>query len=478
MDRWIPCWLAVAALMLPLEAGATDRRPLEGPVRATSLLLITLDTTRADAIGVYGGSAAAETPNLNRLAAAGLRFRRAIAPSPLTLPSHTSLMTGLDPPGHGVRGNGTAALSPEIPTLAEALGSQGYATAAFVASRVLDHRFGLGRGFAHYDDAMLAERVGEYGYPERPADEVADAAIAWFERLSQGTPYFAWVHFYDPHAPYDPPTGFGGAGERSRYLGEVAFTDHEIGRLLSAARRLAPSLLVAAVGDHGEALGDHGERSHGVFLYRSTIEVPLILAGPGVPAGRVVAQPVAIRRLAATLAMLLGGDSALPGPVLPGIDGDAASSELPIFSEATMPAEVYGWAPLTAVTDGRWRYIEAPRPELYDVGADPDERVNLVERQAGQVARLRAVLADQRARMPQAQAVSPELDDGTQAALRALGYLEAMPGAPADAIDPKDGVALLADFERAKELLEQVEPRRRARSWRAWSPGTPRTCRS
>lgn len=449
----------VAAVAIAIGGGGDALPSKRPPAPKPSLLLVTLDTTRSDVIGAYGASAAADTPNLDDLAASGVRYRRAVAASPLTLPSHATLMTGLDPPSHGVRGNGTAALGPGLPTLAGVLAARGFATSAFVASRVLDRRFGLDRGFDHYEDGMLAERVGEYGYPERPADEVADTAISWLEGLSTGKPFFAWVHFYDPHAPYEPPPELGGPTERARYLGEVTFVDREFGRLLAVARRRAPSLVVAVVGDHGEALGEHGERGHGIFLYRSTLEVPLILAGPGLPQGRVVAEPVATRRLAATLASLLGIEDQLPGPpLLPVLDGGAVAEPRPIFSEATMPAEVYGWAPLTAVTDGRWRYIEAPRPELYDVEADPDELQNLAERRPAEAARLHAVLAGHSDRLSVAEGESVELDAEARAALRALGYLEAAPGAPADGIDPKDGIVLLADFERAKELLGSGRP--------------------
>ena len=448
----VSLWLAVAAAVVaPVTAPAGQGA--QAAAAPPSLLLITLDTTRADAIGAYGGAAAAATPELDALAAAGVRFARAIAASPLTLPSHATLLTGLDPVEHGVRGNGTAALPASIPTLAEMLKDRGFSTAAFVASRVLDRRFGLGRGFAHYDDMMLAERIGEYGYPERPADAVTDAAIAWLSERAQGEPFFLWVHYYDPHAPYEPPPELAGASERSRYLGEVAFVDRQVGRLLAAARAQAPALLVAAVGDHGEALGEHGERGHGIFLYRATIEVPMILAGPGVARGRVVDEPVAIRRLAATLLALLGRNGGLPGPPLPGAAAEPPQAPLPIFSEATMPAEVYGWAPLAAVTDGRWRFIAAPRPELYDLVVDPGELANRAADQPDQAARLRSALEGLASRQPVATAAPPQLDAEARAALLALGYLEAAPGSAGDVIDPKDGIALLADFERAKGLL-------------------------
>lgn len=450
MGLRLSLWLAVVTAAMPAVAAA-EKLPAAAP--PPSLLLITLDTTRADAVGVYGGALAATTPNLDALSASGVHYAHAVAPAPLTLPSHASLLTGLDPLEHTVRGNGTAALPPGVATLAGVLAARGHATAAFVGSRVLDRRFGLDRGFSTYDDAMPAERIGEYGYPERPADAVTDAAIAWLAGEAKGQPFFLWVHYYDPHAPYAPPPELAGASERARYLGEVAFVDRQIGRLLAAAGQHAPALLVAAVGDHGEALGEHGERGHGIFLHGATIEVPMILAGPGVPRGRVVEGPVAIRRLAATLLAALGQDEGLPGPPLPGASDAPAPPPLPVYSEATMPAEVYGWAPLAAVTDGRWRFIAAPRPELYDIVADPGETRNLITDGPEVAEPLRAALEGLASRQPVAGAAAAQLDQGTRAALLALGYLEAGSGSPTDAIDPKDGVGLLEDFERAKSLL-------------------------
>ncbi len=446
----MPLRLVLVGLVAATGVVGVAAPPVTAP---TSVLLVTLDTTRADALGAWGGASAAATPHLDRLAADGLRYARAIAPSPLTLPSHATLMTGLDPLEHGVRGNGTGVLSGELPTLAGLLRAEGLATAAVVGSRVLDRRFGLGRGFDLYDDVMLAERLGEYGYPERPADAVTEVALRWLESRRPGSPFLLWVHYYDPHAPYTPPPELAGTDARASYLGEVAFVDRELGRLLAAARGVAPELLVAVVGDHGEAFGEHGERGHGVFLYRSTIEVPLILAGPGVPRGRVVEGPVGVRRLPATVLEILGFKGALPGPVLPGVGQETGAAEPAILSEATLPAEVYGWAPLAALTEGGWRYVAAPRPELYDLLIDPGERVNLVEVRPDEARRLRAELERLQQRSPAAVAPDADLERDVRAALEALGYLEASPGRPGDGIDPKDGIELLETFERGKEAL-------------------------
>ncbi len=417
-----------------------------------SIVLITLDTTRADRVGSRQDGRPL-TPNLDVLARSGTRYANALTPSPLTLPAHCSLMTGLDPPGHGVRDNGVASLPPDVPTLAAALSRRGYATGAVVASRVLDRRFGLARGFDAYDDAMVAEQIGEQGYPERDAAAVTGAALAWASKLPAGRPYFLWVHYYDPHAPYEPPGSSPGAAAARRYAGEIAYVDREVGRLLAglpgAGRRL-----VAVVGDHGEMLGEHGEKEHGVFLYRGSLEVPLILSGPGVARGGVIASPAGTRGLASTLLGLAGfpGDAASFGPGLP---APADVSAL-VYSETDMPASAYGWSPLAAATDSRFRFIAAPRPELYDLLADPAESRNLWGSEAEAVRRLQHAVADVN-RAARKGAPAPESAD-LAASLRQLGYLSGASGR-AGSIDPKDGIRMLDEFEEAKSLTRQGKAR-------------------
>ncbi len=440
--------------MIPLLLGWLALADAQPP----SVVLITLDTTRSDHVGRVEGRASL-TPNLDALGKEGVRFRNALTASPLTLPAHCSLLTGLEPPAHGVRDNGVASLPAGIPTLAEAFAARGYRAGAFIASRVLDRRFGLARGFEVYDDFMVAERLGEQGYPERDAALVTSAALAWSAKLEAGRPYFVWVHYYDPHAPYLPPGDWTGASAARRYAGEVAYVDREIGRLLEAlpgrGRRI-----VAAVGDHGEMLGEHGEKEHGVFLYEGALAVPLLLAGPGVPPGRVVDGPVATRGLAATLLALSGlGTSARPfGPELPGVRAAAPARPAPVYSETDMPASAYGWSPLAAATDERLRLIVAPRPELYDLRADPAESRNLwgTPAEAEAVRRLQAVIAEANrgARPAGAPPESGELADS----LRRLGYLSGSSGR-AGTIDPKDGIKLMDDFERAKELTRSGRAR-------------------
>lgn len=434
-----------APLLVIAGAAAATMTPVARP----DVLLITLDTTRADAVG-FSGSDDAQTPILDRLAAAGVSYRTAVAPAPLTLPSHTTLLTGADPPEHGVRTNGAEVLSDELPTLASALAGAGWTTAAVVGSRVLDHRFGLDRGFADYDDVMLAERVGEYGYPERDARAVTDAALALLAESGGDVPYFLWVHYYDPHSPYDPPAGFGGAGDRARYLGELSFVDDQLGRLLRALPHGLAGTIVAVAGDHGEALGDHGEDTHGIFLYRATLEVPLVLAGGGLPAGRVIGEPVALRQVAPTILRLAGlpdheiaRREALP---LPGDEPGQASA---IFAEATLPASAYGWAPLRCVLAGGLKYVDAPRPELYDLAADPGETRNLIDGRPEYAAWLAARLDD--VSRYRGSGASGEIDAETRAALAGLGYVT---GTTAnDGLDPKDGISVLAGLKSATRRL-------------------------
>ncbi len=451
--------LALALLFILLAPRSARADPAEresAPARRPNLVLLTLDTTRADRLGCYGGSA--PTPVLDRLAASGLRYARAVSPSPLTLPAHCSLMTGREPAEHGVRDNGLAALPAGVPTLATTLSARGYATAAFVSSRVLDRRFGLDRGFDLYDDAMVAERTGEYGYPERSAEEVTDAAITWMEEseaAARDRPFFLWVHYYDPHAPYAPPREWRGTTEEEDYAGEIGYMDREIGRLLAALPGAAADRLVAVVGDHGEALGAHGEPRHGLFLYRPTLEVPLILSGAGVPAGKVAPGLAGTVRLAPTLLRLLGLDEAARGHGQPlPLDARGAAPP-PVYSETFLPASAYGWSALKAVTEPRWRLVVAPEPELYDVVADPLEERNLVRERGEVAARLaRALAARERAmeRRPPAE-VPPDPD--LARSLRSLGYLSGASvspdGAPAGSIDPKRGIAMFAEFEEARQ---------------------------
>jgi arylsulfatase A-like enzyme len=329
------------------------------------------------------------------MAAQGVRFETAISPAPLTLPSHASLMTGLDPPRHGVRHNSIHRLAAGVPTLAEHMRAHGMATAAFVGALVLDRRFGLDRGFDVYDDRMERRSARFSGYAERPADHVVDAAVAWLERAPQR--FFLWVHLYDPHVEHQPPPGFAAAFARRPYLGEIAFADQQTGRLVRAVRdRFGDEgLLVAITSDHGESLGEHGEPTHAYTVYDATQRVPLILLGTGLPAGRVVATPVRLLDVAPTLLATVGaraldsdGRDLRPLWEAPDAGGDPPAA----YVETLATHLDYGWSPLVGLRTERFKYIRAPRPELYDLAADPGELHDLADRDPERVRRLDAAL--------------------------------------------------------------------------------------
>ncbi len=384
---------------------------------------------------------------------------------PLTLPSHASILTGLPPTSHGLHGNGHGALATAVPTLAARLAAAGYRTGAFVGAFVLDERFGLGRGFEVYDDEIERGAVASLE-AERPGREVVDHALAWMEQ-DTSRPFFAWVHLYDAHAPYTPPEPHASHHRDRPYDGEIAAVDEQVGRLLTslASRGLVERTVVVVTADHGEGLGEHGELTHGLLLYESTLRVPLLLRAPGVlPAGQRISAALSLVDLAPTLAGLLSipfFDTAPEPTALRGRDLGAElvagtpPRELEIYAETRYP-ESFGWSPLAALRRGRLKYIEAPRPELYDLASDPGETKNRLLDQAsaplagegtGFAARLSELVSSRVSRPP------PEVDSATRARLAALGYVSppAAVAARADGTrrDPKDAVALFHGFEQA-----------------------------
>jgi arylsulfatase A-like enzyme len=446
--------VAGAGLVLLLFGALPKVAPASAGNAAAGLpdvLLVTIDTLRADLPGCYGGEA--KTPRLDALAASGVRFTHALTPVPLTLPAHASLLTGLDPNQHGLRDNGQGVLAPAIPTVAEAFRSAGYATLAVVGSRVLDRRFGLARGFELYDDRMAAERTGEFGYPERPAAAVVAAALAAAEAVSAARPLFLWVHFYDAHAPYDGA----GSDPRSRYRSEVEAIDRELGRLLDGLRP-GPARrprIVAVVGDHGESFGEHGESEHGYLLHTPTLAVPLLLAGPGVPPAGTRTEPASIRRLAATLVRLAGLDSEaarrLGGPAFD-LAGGVPSHPEAVYHETEFPASTFGWSPLAALTASNWRFVSGPRPALYDLAADPGEQVDRLREEPERARALRKELARLTARVRLAPPAEAPHDEELRRQLESLGYLSGA-SSRRGTLDPAEGVLLLGDFADAKRRL-------------------------
>ncbi len=442
--------LGAVALSLGLGgAGCTKEAPAKtGP--PPSVLLITVDTLRADRVGAYGDKRA-RTPTMDALARAGLSFDAAFTPVPMTLPAHASVMTGLLPPQHGVRGNGAFALGPSFPTLAEILRGRGLRTAGFVGGFPLERRFGLARGFDHYDDAFERAHGMHFEFAERRADRVVAAAQAWLG--GEPGPVFVWVHVFDPHAPYDPPPAFRGDDP---YRGEIAFADDALGKLLATwDARTGPSF-VALASDHGEAFGEHGEESHSLFLYDTTLRVPLVLRGPGIPAGRRVGAPVGLAELGATLVARVDETAtrarASPAPGLPGRDLVAevrtpSPSSAPLYAETLAPRLDFGWSDLRALRDGRYKYVRAPRPELFDLGADPGETKDLSAREPAVRARLSAALEALLRRLGDTETrAAPDAEAGER--LRALGYVQG-PGGAASGADPKDKIDVALRIARA-----------------------------
>ncbi len=435
-----------------------SRQPAILPPATPDMLLITLDTTRADRLGSYGYAGAA-TPNLDRLAADGVRFERALSPVPLTLPAHASLLTGRQPFTHGVRNNGHFVLPAEVPTLAAVLAARGYDTAAFVSSFVLDRQFGLARGFAHYDDRLDETPPGPAASLEleRRGDHTVAAARAWLAgapRQGSTRPYFLWVHLYGAHDPYLPPSPFRERFADRLYDGEIAFDDAVVGELLDATGYgAADGPLVVVAGDHGESLGEHGESTHGLFVYDATLRVPLIVAWPGVVAPAVATPAVGLVDVAPTI-LDLAGAGALAGAegqslraVMRGgsMDGSPA-----VYAETYFPQFFMQWAPLRAIEAGRWKYIDAPEPELYDLRGDPAEQTNLVAREPARVASLKRVL-DGLTGAGAGRRASTPLTAEARERLASLGYLSA--AAPSS---PPTGGARLPDPKRMVGLFEQL----------------------
>ena len=426
-----------------LAAAVASSAPPQKPPTPTGILIVTLDTTRADYLTAYGSSRVL-TPNLDRLAAEGVVFEQASTVAPLTVPAHCSLFTGLLPPQHGVRDNG-GRLSAHHQTLAEILRGRGFHTAAFVASVVLGPGRGLDAGFDVYEAGLTKGRRVAGGL-QRPADHVVDDAVAWLEARDD-SPFFAWVHLYDPHAPYDPPEPHRTAYRDDPYAGEIAFVDEQVGRLLNVLdrRRLLEHTAVVVTADHGESLHEHGEPGHGFFIYDSVIRVPLIVRAAGI-APRRVPDVVRIIDVMPTVLRLTGASAAGTDGVslLPLMTGAAQSLDLEAYAESETP-ERFGWSRLRSLRAGRFKLIDAPRPELYDIATDPAELQNLHATRPTIAATMSLRLSRLTRRLS-----SPGADDPgrptaeTIAQLTALGYVGgARPaGVRGDGVlpDPKDHI--------------------------------------
>jgi len=446
-------------VLVPLVAafatGSACRSRL-APRPPLNLLVVTLDTTRADALGAYGGRAI--TPSLDYLASGGVVFEQASTVAPLTLPAHASLFTGLFPPSHGVRGNGQVALAPSSVTLAERLKTRGFRTGAFVSSFVLDRQWGLDQGFDVYHDGGIgAEQQIDRESVRRPADRVVDDALDWMRQI-ESSRFFAWLHFYDAHAPAFPPPEFAPIGGGDNYFAAIGFIDFQLSRIMTflAEHHLDERTIVVIVGDHGESLGEHGEPTHGLFVYESVLHVPFIIHGPlANTQGRRVSEPVRIVDVMPTVLDLLG-ESAAPAingqTLVPLMTGLPREASLDVYSESRYPLDQFGWSPLSALRDRRYKLILAPRPELYDLEADPRESVNLYQQRgdlaASMTRRLQALQQPARQETP----ASVPVDAATRARLASLGYIAASappPGSPPPTLaDPKDQIDLYKQLTR------------------------------
>jgi arylsulfatase A-like enzyme/Tfp pilus assembly protein PilF len=437
-------------------------RPVAAPA-ARHLVLVTVDTLRADRVGVYGHAGAA-TPHLDRLAREGAWAPQATVHVPLTRPSHASILTGLHPAEHGLRDNVSPPLRADVPVLAEALQAAGFRTAAFVSSIVLSAQSGLGRGFEAYGDRFEAGGGDDARFLntiQKRGDVATGEATEWI-RSSPDDRLFLWLHLYDPHDPYEPPEPYASRFADRPYDGEVAWSDELVGRVRAAleARGVFEDALIVVTSDHGEGLGEHGESAHGFFAYESTLRVPFIVRGRGVtPGGRlsVTARSVDI---VPTVLDLLGVDAGRLEPA-----GRSLARELrgvrmadePAYAESLLPLLHYGWSDLRVLRDGRWKYIQAPRPELYDLQRDPSETANVADTERARAEALRAALArhleqERAAGVTRASAadVSPDLLEK----LGALGYLGAgTPDAGASTgADPKDK---LDDYKAVNRLMRE-----------------------
>jgi choline-sulfatase len=451
MKHLVRVLVGIAAVAAGLGFFWVASRPGTEP----NIVLITLDTTRADRIGAMGDPQA-KTPVLDELASRGVLFERAYASVPLTLPSHTTMLTGLEPNQHGVHDNGNGVVPASITTVAERLTARGYDTAAFVAAAVLDARFGLDRGFALYDDEIerRADPLGLW-VPSRRGDVVTDRSLAWLASRRQ-KPFFLWVHYYDVHLPRRPPAPFDAFEDG--YAGALAYVDTQVGRLLEriAAAAAGRPTLILAIGDHGESLGEHGEATHGMLAYDATLHVPLIAAGPGFTPGTRSRAFVRTVDLAPTILAAAGvpppiESTGLPLQKRPQAGDDQQDTG---YFESFGPVYQVGWMRIGGVRTARWKYTAEPQPvELYDVVDDPDEERNQAAERPEMVQKLAALY--EKVKVPEeARGGMPTLE--VQERLAALGYVFApQQFAPGQAPDPRNFVGAIGLVESSRQLAAE-----------------------
>jgi arylsulfatase A-like enzyme/Flp pilus assembly protein TadD len=469
---WRFLFLFLSALTAFRAVAQTPEKPLP------NVILITIDTLRADHIGCYGDKQI-KTPNMDALAADGVRFERAFAAVPVTLPSHTTILTGTYPMLSGMHDFAANKLSPQQPTLATVLKQAGYTTGAVIGAAVLDSRFGLNQGFDFYYDHFDFSRLDEANLDEmeRPGNVVADLTLEWLSKNWQKK-FFLWMHLYDPHYPYRPPEPYSREYADRPYDGEIAFADEQLGRLLHflKEKKLYENSVIVLSGDHGESLGEHGEKTHGFFIYNATMRVPLIMHLPGNVVGRTVNDPVSLVDLMPTILAAAGVEK--PQQVqgtnlLPVLQAKAESRDRDLYGETFLPRIHFNWSELRGTENTKYHFIDAPKPELYDLTKDPGETHNLFSEKkavAGEMrARLAGLIRDYSAGQELAQKTG--LDPVLMERLKSLGYAGFSGGGDVtitnrDLPDPKDRIesyelisAAIADSQhgRFQDSIEKLK---------------------
>lgn len=452
-------WIAMLAVMALNVMGCGPKTDSAAPPRSfvhpppdpskSSLLLVTLDTFRGDFLGC-AGDPVSRTPHLDRIARGGIQFENGHASCPLTLPSHTTMLTGLEPPQHGVLDNGTYRLPQDVPTLAASLREKGLRTGAFVSGFTLMAQFGLDRGFEVYNDDMGGDPANPFHGAERSGAQVATLAGEWIRSLPENARWFAWAHFFDAHEPYNPPPMYIRAAGGDSYRGDLALVDHHVGELLSEAL-LDSTPWILIVGDHGESLGSHGESTHGVFVYEATLKIPAILwpAPQGRSAG-IASSTLRTMDVPSTAFELLGFEKdGAPGRGVSVVSQTPSSG----YFESRYTYLHFGWAQLHGMRDAKWKLIDAPEPELYDLETDPAEKSNVAAKNPEVVAKLRAEWKAVVAAKTDAPRVA--LNEQAKEALESLGYTTSQRDAASSGsnVDPKRMINLLPMFTDAYRLL-------------------------
>ena len=468
---WIRLAVVTALCALAALGGNPAQREKAG---VRNLVLITIDTLRPDHLECYGYKLV-RTPRINSLAADGILAERAYTPIPLTLPSHASILTGTYPMFHGVRDFTGFTLSKDRATLAAMLKSAGYRTGAVVGSAVLEARWGLNQGFdSYYDNFSFTLDRDWQPIAERRGDVVVREGLNWLEK-HKTNPFFLWLHLFDPHDPYEPPQPYDRQYRERPYDGEIAYTDENVGKVIDylKSNKLYDNCMIVLLGDHGEGLGEHGEKHHGFFIYDSTLRIPLIfkLPGPGPHESRRLSQPVLTIDVLPTILQVLGVADRVRTAEIQGKGIYAALMGRPMPGEATSYAELFlpyyhfDWSPLLSIRRGRYKFIDAPRAELYDTEADPGETQNLYARKGALAGQLKDLLRQTSSRYSPrggAAGMPKEIDPVTLEKLQSLGYLALSKGGSSPPLDrslpdPKDKIEIYELIRHGTKAAQQKD---------------------